>query len=123
MKRAIGIGLATLALAACAPPEIGTVGAVFGRDNDTNELFVREAPSGRAAYAAGLRPGDEILMIDGVYVRDLPAEAIRARLHGEVGTKVMLTVARGDRILRLEVKRASRTERVAAPTKEERIQE
>ncbi len=55
----------------------GSVGAVFGRDNDTRSLYVREVPPGLAAAEAGLLPGDQIVMIEGFYVRDLDAKAIR----------------------------------------------
>ena len=81
----------------CGGSAPGSVGAVFGRDNDTRSLYVREVPPGLAAAGAGLLPGDQIVMIEGFYVRDLDAKAIRDKLRGEVGSTVALTVLRGRR--------------------------
>jgi C-terminal processing protease CtpA/Prc len=86
---------------------VGSIGAVLGRDEETQALYVHDVPPGLAAAHAGLLPGDEILMIDGVYVRDLSAGELRDRLRGEIGSAVELTVIRGREVLRL---RATRTE-------------
>jgi carboxyl-terminal processing protease len=109
---------------ACGGAGIGSVGAVFGRDNETHALVVREAPAGAAGARAGLLPGDQVLMIDGLYVRDLTGKDVRAKLRGDVGTTVKLTVVRnGDEVHHLVVKRAELGERRPAPTREERISE
>ncbi len=105
------------------PGPIATVGAVFGRDNDTRDLYVREVAEGLGAEEAGLSPGDQIVMIDGVFVRDLDPPAIRARLRGEVGTTVALTVIHGERVLHLHVPRRPPRARRAPPQKEERLVE
>lgn len=88
------------------------MGAVLGVERETGDVFVREAREGLAADKAGLRPGDEILMIDGVYVRDLGAAAVRDRLRGPPGSRVELTVVRGEEVLRVTVTR----EPLAAPS-------
>ncbi len=76
------------------------MGAVFGRDNETRALIVRDAPSSTTGGRAGLLPGDQVLMIDGHYVNDLDAKDVRARLRGDVGSTVRLTVVRnGDEVL------------------------
>lgn len=101
--------LAVLALllstSSCGATVVGTIGAVLGRDNDDHALYVRDVPDGLAAAEAGLEPGDEIVMIDGVYVRSLATPELRTKLRGEVGSKVALTVVRGERVLRVELRR------------------
>jgi C-terminal processing protease CtpA/Prc len=83
----------------------GSVGAVLVRDNDTRALHVRDAPSGRAAHEAGILSGDEIIMVDGRYVRDLTTDQIRSVLRGTVGSHVELTVVRGDEVHHVRVRR------------------
>src|SRR5262249_42857983 len=56
--------------AACGGSSTASVGAILGRDNETHALHVRDVPPGLAADKAGLRPGDEVLMIDGFFVKD-----------------------------------------------------
>lgn len=116
--------LLPLALSACAAlGGPGTIGAVLGRDNESRALFVREAPPGLGAEQAGLRPGDEIVMIDGHYVKDLTSNDLRARLRGASGTTVALTVVRGDEVRHVVVKRAPLQARRPPPPREERIVE
>jgi C-terminal processing protease CtpA/Prc len=103
--------------------DVGSVGAVFGRDNETRALVVREAPPGAGAEKAGLLPGDQVVMIDGWYVRGMNAKDIRARLRGEIGTSVRLTVVRGSEVHHLRVQRGELAARRAAPPREERIAE
>lgn len=112
-----------LALAAlgCPNAQIGSVGAILGVDGETGHVIVREAREGLAAEKAGLRPGDEILMIDGVYARDLGAAAVRDKLRGPPGSTVDLTIVRGDAILRVKLTRQPLAAPTAAPPKEERI--
>lgn len=115
--------IAVAASAAGCAQGPGSVGAVLGRDNETRALHVREVAPGLGAARAGLLPGDEIVMIDGLYVRDLRAADVRARLRGEAGTTVALTVLRGDEVRHVKVTRAPLRERKAPPPREERIAE
>jgi C-terminal processing protease CtpA/Prc len=106
----------------CGGSSIGSIGAVIGVDNETGAVHVRETREGLAADKAGLQQGDEVLMIDGVYVRDLGAAALRERLRGEVGSSVNLTVVRGDQVVRVKlVREALGAAPAAPPPKEERI--
>jgi carboxyl-terminal processing protease len=109
-------------LLGCGPPAVGSVGAVLGRDRETGALHVREAPEGLAADAAGLLPGDQIKMIDGVLVDELDQTRIRAMLRGEVGTKVQLTVIRGDEVLHIELVRQEMGAAPAPADPEERFE-
>jgi C-terminal processing protease CtpA/Prc len=108
-----------LGLAACAP-RVGSIGAVLGRDNDTSALYVRDVASGLAAEKAGLVPGDEIVMIDGLYVRDLPIKDVKRLLRGEVGSVVDLTIVRGREVRRVRVARSAFREAEVKP-REERL--
>ncbi|MGK4001922.1 PDZ domain-containing protein [Sorangium sp. So ce1036] len=96
---------ALLLMAAGCSPSVGSIGAVLARDNASQALYVRDAPRGLAAERSGLIPGDEIVMIDGVHVRDLPSAQVRDRLRGAVGSAVELTVVRGGQVRRVRVVR------------------
>lgn len=95
--------LLVAALCSCAPKR-GTIGAVLGQSTD-GRLYVREVPPDLAAAKAGLKPDDQILLIDGKDVRMLSAKQIHQALVGEVGEKVKLTVLRGEQILRVTLRR------------------
>jgi C-terminal processing protease CtpA/Prc len=99
----------------------GSIGAVLGRDNETQALYVRDVPPGLAAAHAGLLPGDEIVMVEGVYVRDLSAKEVRNRLRGELGSTVELTVIRGREVLRVHVTRTELRKHDIIRPKEEKI--
>lgn len=118
--------LPLLAIAAllfgCSAAPVGSIGAVIGVDNETGAIHVRETREGLAAEKAGLQPGDEIVMIDGVYVRDMSATVLQSKLRGDVGTKVDLTVVRGEQALRVTLVRQPLVEATSAPKpREERI--
>ncbi len=120
----IRLALMALVIAGCGGSSAGSIGAVLGRDNETRALYVRDAPPGLGAEKAGLLPGDEIVMIDGLYVKDMDATAIRARLRGEVGAAIRLTVVRGSEVLHVRVVRAALgARRPPPPPREERITE
>ncbi len=118
-----GLAVVGLCAAGCGASGPGTVGAVLGRDNETRALHVRDVPPGLGAEQAGLRPGDEIVMIDGLYVKDLGSADVRAKLRGDPGSTVALTVVRGDEVRHVKVTRAPMRERRPAPPREERIAE
>jgi C-terminal processing protease CtpA/Prc len=98
------LALGAVGLAACEAPR-GTIGAVIAQDGESGRLFVREVPPGLAADKAGVKRGDEILLIDGLDVRAMTPQQIHAALSGEVDATVKLTLVRGERVLRVTVKR------------------
>jgi len=69
-------------------------------------VFLQDTPEHLAAARAGLETGDEVLTIDGQDVRRLSDADLSRVLGGGVGEKVQLTVARGDEIIRVELKRS-----------------
>ena len=114
--------LCVLLAAGCAGPGIGSVGAVLGRDRDTGALHVRDVPEGMGAADAGLLPGDQIKMIDGVLCDNLDKNHIQSLLRGEIGTKVRLTVVRGEQVLHIEVTRGAMRKPEAPAQAEEKIE-
>ena len=103
VARLAALALLTLPWVGCGPAH-GTIGAILAQQPD-GHLVVREVPEGLAADKAGLQPGDEVLLVDGIDVRMLDAEALHKKLSGEVDTTVKLTVVRGEQVLHLELKR------------------
>lgn len=104
-SRWLALGLVVGCTAACGPGR-GTIGALLLQDSE-KRLVVREVPAGLAAERAGLRPGDEILLIDGRDARQMSAEAVRAALAGEVGQAVKLTLVRDGRVVRVQLDRTA----------------
>ncbi len=118
MTRGWVLGLALAAAGASCAPAQGTIGAMLVQDSG-GRLVVQEAPTGLAADKAGLAPGDEILLIDGMDVRALDDKALHRALSGEIGTQVKLTVLRGEEVLHLTLKRTPAKKRprpVPAPS-------
>lgn len=113
------------ALGCSSAPIVGSIGAVLGRDPDTRDVFVREAsePS-PTATGPHLIPGDQLVMVEGVFVRDLSTKELRALLRGAPGSEVAITVARGSEVLRMHIKRtALKSKLLSSATKEERVSE
>ena len=99
--------LISIVLVGCGATERpGSIGARLSRDNETGALYVRDLFPGLAGERAGVLPGDEIIMIDGHYVRDVDAPRIREMLRGQVGTAVRLTIVRGELVVRLRMARS-----------------
>jgi C-terminal processing protease CtpA/Prc len=113
--RTLALALAALALVACGPKR-GTIGAVLAQAR-SGRLFVRDVPPGLGAARAGLRPDDEILLINGRDVRSMSDEQVHQALSGTVGEKVNLTVVRGERVLHVTVHRTPVPEFPPAPAK------
>lgn len=103
---AVSLLLVALGLMGCGAERPGSIGAHLSRDNDSGALYVRDLFPGLAGERAGLLPGDEIIMIDGTYVRELEAPRIREMLRGQVGTSVRLTVVRGGLVMRMRIARS-----------------
>lgn len=104
--RPLGAVFATVLGAASAGcgADRGTIGALLAQDAE-RRLVVREAPAGLAADRAGVRPGDEILLVEGRDVRGMTAEQIHQALSGEVDEPVKLTLVRERQVVRVTLRR------------------
>jgi C-terminal processing protease CtpA/Prc len=98
------VPLVVLALLGACGPKKGTIGAVLAQDSE-GRLFVRDVPVGLAAERADLRPGDEILLIDGHDARAMGPRGVHEALEGKVDEPVKLTLVRDGQILRVTLKR------------------
>ncbi|MFN8524350.1 MAG: S41 family peptidase [Chloroflexota bacterium] len=74
----------------------GGIGARFNR-----ELVVIEVFDGSPAARQGLRPGDQLLQVDGASVEGQTPTEASARVRGEIGTSVTLTVRRSGELASL----------------------
>ena len=96
----------------------GTIGVMIARQ-PTGELRVHEVARNLAADKAGLRPGDQLLLVDGMDVRALSVEQVHEALGGAVGEPVRLTVIRGENVLRVTLRRTpARSRLLTAPSEE-----
>ena len=111
------IAVTPATISGCAADR-GTIGAQLGRQDD-GRLFIRETPMGLAAAKAGLRPGDEITLINGRDVRSFDEKGIHNILSGDVGDPVKLTVLRGEQVLHVTLQRTPAPVRRKAGSKPE----
>jgi C-terminal processing protease CtpA/Prc len=124
----LGASMARLALVltltgcAAGTPSDGSIGAILERRTSTGTVVAHRVPEGRSAAVAGLREGDRIKMIDGVLVDELDASQVVALLRGPLGSKVELTVVRGEAVLELVVAREPRGPSVAAVPETQRLE-
>ncbi len=105
LKNAKVLAAGTFLLAAQCGARQGTIGALLAQRQD-GTLVVREAPPGLAAAESGVAAGDEILLIDGRDVRPMTPKELHQALSGSVGEPVKLTLVRGERVLRLSLRRS-----------------
>lgn len=107
----VGVVVLAGACGSAAAPS-GSIAAVLEREPETGRAYVRVVPAGRAADTAGLLPGDRIKMVDGVHVDDLDSSTLVRLLRGPIGSRVSLTVIRGESVFELEVRRQALGSRV-----------
>jgi len=70
--------------------QYGGIGAVTQRFG--NRTVITEVYEGNAAARAGLRPGDEVLRIDGIDITRLSMDEANQLVRGQLGNPVRLTV-------------------------------
>lgn len=75
------------------------IGIQIGLDK-THRLIIIAPIEGTPAYKADLRPGDEIVEINGESTKGISVEEAATKIKGPVGTKVSLTLSRegGDKL-------------------------
>lgn len=108
---------------ACGGAWDGSVGAIFGKDNRTGRLFVRDAPPGLGAAQAGIQAGDELTQIDGKPVASMSPDDVHRALAGKVGTKVSLTVTHAGEARTVLVERGPLQSGPASPSTPEPLPE
>jgi carboxyl-terminal processing protease len=72
--------------------ELTGVGLQITQDNPTGELQVISPIEGSPAEAAGIKPRDRILKINGIPTVKLSLDEAAERMRGTIGSKVMLTI-------------------------------
>jgi carboxyl-terminal processing protease len=95
-----------------SPGDFSGVGleAAAGREGLLIERVFNSSPAQRA----GLRPGEEIIAVNGRSLHGVPAETARNMIRGPAGTAVALTVRSGKRSRSLTITRAEISEPVVA---------
>lgn len=83
------------------------IGAGLSQDADTMEVTVVKVYGGTPAEEAGLRDGDQILMVDSYKAESMELSLLVKKIRGEEGTTVHLSVYREstDETLELDVER------------------
>jgi carboxyl-terminal processing protease len=71
-----------------------------------SHLIVVQPIDGTPAQRAGLRSGDQIRKIDGTPTDGMALQEAVTRIRGPAGTKVKLTITRGDQTFEVEITRA-----------------
>ncbi len=83
-------------------------------DDESNVGFlITKVPDG-PAKKAGIQEGDVLVAIDGVAVEDIGTVEAKNKIRGEIGTKVELTILRGDSTMKFSVARAEIQQVVAS---------
>lgn len=101
LKRQLSLSRPALP-AGCTPAPQGARLGVY-LESDASGVWVRQVAPGSAAAAAGLKPGDRIVALNGQLVRRA-GEVIRGvRLHPD-GQPLLLTVDRGGQQLELKLR-------------------
>ena len=81
----------------------GGVGIIVSRERD--RLIVVSPIEKTPASVAGIRAGDEIIAIDDSKVKDLGVTKAVGLMRGKVGTRIILTIRRGEQELRFKLVR------------------
>ncbi|MDR7522556.1 MAG: S41 family peptidase [Armatimonadota bacterium] len=69
-------------------------------------LIVAQPIEGTPAHRAGLRPGDRIRRINDTPTEGMAIQEAVSRIRGPAGTRVRLTIGRGDQTFEVEITRA-----------------
>lgn len=86
-----------------ATGEYGGIGVITRYKN--NNLTIRELLKNSPAEKAGIKPGDKILKINDIEVRDFDETGVAALLNGLPNTKVTLQIERQNKKMELSVTR------------------
>lgn len=84
-----------------------TVGMTLGQDQIAKEFFIRKVIENSVADLGGLKKGDRLISVNGHPVKGLSFPAVSELLKGEEGTKILITISRGDKKLLIPLVRKS----------------
>ena len=82
------------------------IGAVIIEDGETGEVIVVNVFEGSPADAAGVREGDAFNIVNGDNVVGLTISEVGARVRGEAGSVVNITMRRGEELIDFVIVRA-----------------
>jgi carboxyl-terminal processing protease len=86
--------------------ELTGVGIQLSQDEETKELVVVSPIEDSPAFSAGVLAKDKIIEIDGQSTEGMDINDAVKLIRGPIGSKVTLTLMRGDRQLEVEIERA-----------------
>lgn len=86
--------------------ELTGVGIQLAKDEETGKLVVVSPIEDTPAFEAGILAKDTIIKIDGKSTQDMEVDEAVKLIRGEPGTKVTLTIQRGDREVDYPLERA-----------------
>ena len=72
------------------------IGVTIQQRSDGQGLDVIQVSQGGPAEEVGILPGDRIVSVDGKSILAMELEAVRSMIRGEEGTRVSITVLRGE---------------------------
>lgn len=78
---------------------------IFVEQTEPGPVRVVTPLVGSPALAAGILPGDQIIGVDGTNVSNMELHDVSAKLKGQIGTTVNLTIQRKDKTVDLVVRR------------------
>ena len=73
--------------------EVSGIGVRLRQNAETGEIVVVETMANSPAERAGIRPGDQVLMVDGQSTRTMTVQAVSELIRGETDTQLTLTIA------------------------------
>jgi CHAT domain-containing protein len=85
--------------------DLGGIGIAFEARDPGGQPTVIGVTPGRPAAAAGMAMGDVLVAIDGEALSGLGTYEVAERLLGPVGSRVQVTIRRGERVLELAMAR------------------
>lgn len=81
------------------------IGVTIRKRNDNLGLDVEKVTAGGSAEQAGIQAGDVIIGVDGQSIKDMTDDLVKEMIRGREGTKVQITVLRGEEELTYSVTR------------------
>lgn len=87
--------------------EFAGIGIYIEQPEESEPVRIVTPLVGSPALEAGLKPGDEIVAVNGQDVSDAELREVSGRLKGPIGTTVDLTVRRGEKETPITVRRAT----------------